>query len=90
MLRQLCALHWYEGHAGRWQDCLQCREQIDETEMYVHYGTNEYNFEILKDPPEFEPTRCTKCNAVNILADGGYSYGREGYRCGRCSPMFAD
>ncbi len=27
-----------------------------ETEMYVYYGTNEYNFEVLENPPEYEPT----------------------------------
>ena len=51
----LCGHHSTEGHEGRWQDCSKCREDI-ETEMYVYYGTNEYNFEKLPDPPAFEPT----------------------------------
>jgi hypothetical protein len=86
----LCAFHWNEGHDGHWQDCQECREEIDETEMYVYYGTNEYNFETLKNPPSFEPTKCGKCGAVIQLSEGGYSYSKEGYRCGRCTPMIAD
>lgn len=86
----LCAFHWNEGHDGRWQDCPKCLEGIDETEMYVYFATNEYNFETLQNPPAFEPTTCGKCGAVIKLADGGYSYSRAGYRCSRCAPMFAD
>jgi hypothetical protein len=51
----LCGFHHAEEHPGRWQDCPKCRDQI-ETEMYVYYGTNEYNFEVLQNPPEYEPT----------------------------------
>jgi hypothetical protein len=53
--------------------------------MYVYYGTNEYNFEVLPDPPEYEPTKCTACGKVIVLGEGGYSYGAKGYRCGRCT-----
>ncbi len=42
----LCSYHYHEGHAGRWQDCGECRESF-ETEIYVYYGSNEYNFEKL-------------------------------------------
>ena len=42
----LCGHYSAEGHAGRWQDCSKCREDF-ETEMYVYYGTNEYNFQML-------------------------------------------
>jgi hypothetical protein len=52
--------------------------------MYVYYGTNEYNFEKLADPPEFEPTRCHRCNRVIKLAAEEYSFGRDGYTCSRC------
>jgi hypothetical protein len=80
----LCGYHFNEQHPGRWQDCPKCREEID-TEMYVYYGTNEYNFEVLNDPPAFEPTCCTSCGRVIVLADGGYSYGSDGHRCDSCT-----
>lgn len=47
----LCGFHNAEGHPGNWKECPKCREQI-ETEMYVYYGTNEYNFETLPNPPK--------------------------------------
>jgi len=80
----LCGYHFAEQHAGHWKDCAECREAI-QTEMYVYYGTNEYNFEVLENPPDFEPTRCSKCGTVIPLADGGYVYSRDGYQCGRCA-----
>jgi hypothetical protein len=80
----LCSHHHIEGHEGRWQECARCRESI-ETEMYVWYGTNEYNFEKLKDPPAYEPTRCAECNRVIVLAEESYVYGKGGYRCARCA-----
>jgi len=80
----LCGFHHAEGHSGDWKNCQQCRESI-ETEMYVHYGTNEYNFEKLQDIPNYEPTRCSKCNAVIVLSEGGYSTQGDEYFCSRCT-----
>jgi hypothetical protein len=80
----LCGSHWHEGHEGRWQDCEACRDSF-ETEMYVYYGTNEYNFERLENPPTYEPTHCQKCNAIIRLAEDGYMLSSEGYICMRCS-----
>jgi hypothetical protein len=80
----LCGHHHNEGHRGRWQDCVRCRKQF-ETEMYVYYGTNEFNFEKLEHPPAYEPTKCDQCGAVIKLGDGGYSQGPEGYRCRKCT-----
>lgn len=54
-------------------------------EMYVYYGTNEYNFEKLENPPEYEPTKCSQCGAVIVLSEGGYSMKRGGYFCARCT-----
>lgn len=48
----LCSYHYTEGHPGSWQTCRKCREDII-PEMYVYYGTNEYNFEKLKNPPKY-------------------------------------
>lgn len=80
----LCGGHHAEGHAGRWQDCQECRD-LFETELYVYYGTNEYNFEKLTNPPKYEPTRCIKCKHVIRLGYDAYSYSSEGYLCEKCS-----
>jgi ribosomal protein L32 len=80
----LCGFHYNEGHAGDWQSCGECRDNI-ETEMYVYYGTNEYNFEKLENPPDYEPTRCSKCNAMIVLSEGGYSSTGDGYLCADCT-----
>ena len=82
----LCSFHYNEGHPGRWQDCPECRESF-ETEMYVWYGTNEYNFEILENPPEYEPTHCARCGKVIRLAEDGHvsSPGIDGYLCWDCA-----
>ena len=53
----LCGIHFGKDHEGAWQDCPKCRADYP-TEMYVHFGTNEYNFETLPDPPAYEPTHC--------------------------------
>lgn len=55
--------------------------------MYVWYGTNEYNFEKLKNPPPYEPTKCSTCGAVIVLSEGGYSVLGTEYRCGNCMAM---
>lgn len=80
----LCSYHFNEGHTGDWKDCKKCRKEF-ETEMYVYYGTNEYNFEVLPNPPAYEPTKCAECGKVIVLEDGGYSFGSGGYRCSRCT-----
>lgn len=79
----LCGHHFIEEHDGRWQDCPECRNAF-ETEMFVWYGTNEYNFEALADPPAYEPTRCYKCGQVIKLGEDGYSISSKGYSCERC------
>ncbi len=83
----LCGYHAAEEHRGHWINCPECRRDF-ETEMYVWYGTNEYNFEKLPNPPSYEPTRCSNCGAVIILGEDEYSvkpgkHGRE-YECSRC------
>ncbi|MBX9758541.1 MAG: hypothetical protein K2Y29_07155 [Beijerinckiaceae bacterium] len=79
----LCGGHASEGHDGRWQDCDKCRK-LFETEMYVYFGTNEYNFEVLENPPSYEPTHCKQCGKVIRLAIDGHSFSRGGYRCMEC------
>jgi hypothetical protein len=80
----LCAYHHAEGHSGDWKDCAECRESF-KTEMYVWYGTNEYNFEKLPNPPEFEPTKCSDCGKVIRLGEEGYSMQGDKCWCDRCS-----
>jgi hypothetical protein len=80
----LCAFHHNEGHAGDWRTCKKCRESFP-TEIYVGYGTNEYNFVKLENPPAYEPTRCDGCGVVIKLSEGGYSQGRDGIFCEKCT-----
>lgn len=80
----LCGGHFEEGHSGRWQNCAKCRE-ILEPEMYAYFGTNEYNFETLKNPPKYKPTRCRECGDVIVMAEGGYSYSGGAYYCYACT-----
>ncbi len=80
----LCSSHYNERHSGRWQDCKKCRASF-ETEMYVWYGTNEFNFEKLENPPAFEPTHCADCNRIIHLGTDGYMMAEGKYFCERCS-----
>lgn len=81
----LCGYHHTEKHSGDWKTCKKCRADFEhELEMYVWYGTNEYNFEKLPDPPAFKPTFCAKCGKRIILPDGGYSTIGDIYRCDDC------
>jgi hypothetical protein len=80
----LCSFHFNEGHPGEWQSCKKCRKSF-ETEIYVWYGTNEYNFEKLKSPPSYKPTKCVKCRKVINLGTDGFSYSKSGYTCMTCA-----
>jgi len=80
----LCGIHHGEGHKGAWQGCRACRKHPAELEMYVWYGTNEYNFEKLENPPAYEPTHCAGCGRVIRLGSDGYVIGPGGYRCEEC------
>lgn len=55
--------------------------------MYVYYGSNEYNFEKLKNPPKFKPTRCAKCKKIIRLGEDGYSMYMGNYYCTECSEI---
>jgi len=79
----LCGYHFSEDHEGDWKTCKKCREGF-EPEMVAYFGTNEYNFEKMPDPPSFEPTQCSKCGKVIVLPEGGYAHGVDGYRCSDC------
>ena len=79
----LCAYHHDNGHKGDWKTCPECRKMA-EPEMVAWYGTNEYNWEKMPDPPKFKPTKCSKCGKTIVLSEGGYSHGKEGYTCSDC------
>jgi hypothetical protein len=80
----VCGFHFNEGHTGDWKDCPKCRTSF-ETEMYAYYGTNEYNFEVLPNPPAYEPTKCADCGTVIVLGEGGYSRLGDDYSCNVCT-----
>jgi len=79
----LCGSHHAEEHEGRWQDCAACRKNFL-TELYVHFGTNEYNFEVLQNPPSFEPTKCARCQRVIQLSTEGFAIAGDDYLCEDC------
>jgi hypothetical protein len=81
----LCGYHYAEGHSGDWKTCPECRADFEKTEMYVYYGTNEYNFEKLENPPDYEPTKCAECGAIINLSEDGYSIKQGDYFCVRCN-----
>ena len=81
----LCGYHHMEGHEGGWKDCKKCLNDFKhELEMYVWYGTNEYNFEKLLNPPKFEPTYCAGCKKIISLSNGGYGTFGGKYVCDKC------
>jgi len=80
----LCSFHHNERHTGQWKDCKKCRESF-ETEIYVWYGTNEFNFVKLENPPKFEPTHCAGCDKVINLGTDGYSQCGRDYQCDACT-----
>jgi hypothetical protein len=84
----LCGYHYNEGHSGDWRSCAKCRKDFEhELEMYVYYGTNEYNFEKLENPPKYKPTHCSRCGAVIVLSEGGYSTQGGKHFCGECTDI---
>jgi hypothetical protein len=80
----LCGFHHAEGHSGGWQDCSKCRKAF-ETEIYAYYGTNDYNFTKLENPPSYQPTKCSSCGTVIRLGEDGYSVQGRRYFCDKCS-----
>ncbi len=82
----LCSYHHTEKHAGNWKDCAECRQSF-QTEIYVWYGTNEYNFEKLENPPSYEPTKCSRCGIIINLGTDGYSTLGDQYWCEECGDI---
>ena len=80
----LCGYHHTEDHPGDWKDCPKCRNSF-ETEIYVYYGTNEFNFKKLENPPAYLPTKCVRCGVVISLGYDSYSTKGNGYFCEECT-----
>ena len=80
----LCGSHHAEDHPGHWKDCPECRRGLV-TEMYVWYGTNEYNFEKLDNPPAYKPTRCAICGRIVKLGTDNFTQSGDDYWCDSCS-----
>jgi len=75
----LCAYHHHEGHKGMWQDCKKCKKSLDLPE-YVEMGTNEHNFEVLKNPEKFSIS-CINCGfTADTVAAFAYQTSK-GYYC---------
>jgi len=80
----LCGYHHTEDHPGPWKECRACRDSF-ETEMVVWYGTNEYNFEKLVNPPKYEPTYCSVCGSVIVLSEDCFTMRGDEYWCEICA-----
>lgn len=79
----LCGYHHAEGHVGDWKTCKECRTSF-EAEMVVWFGTNEYNFEKLPDPPPYKPKKCSGCGVVIKLGTDAHTQSGDEYWCGEC------
>ena len=85
----LCSSHHAERHEGKWLDCKKCRGDFG-PEMVVYYGTNEYNFEKLQNPPKFKPTRCSICQSIIKLATDNYTVLGDQHWCSKCQLIYTE
>lgn len=79
----LCAYHFLQKHEGLWYECDECKNNM-ETELYVWYGTNEFNFEKLQKIPDFKPKYCKNCYRIIKLGKEPYSVSKNDYVCFHC------
>ena len=86
----ICGKHHTNQHDGDWKECDACREDVIKLELYVYYATNEYNFEVLEDPPDYDPTHCHECGDVINLGEDGFTIAFDeeeearNYICNEC------
>jgi hypothetical protein len=73
----LCSYHHHEKHEGDWKTCKECLQSF-ETEIYVHYGTNEYNFEKLENPPNINQKNALNAAVSYHWLKTGIRYTRTG------------
>ncbi|KZV74415.1 hypothetical protein PENSPDRAFT_749359 [Peniophora sp. CONT] len=75
----LCMFHKNEGHKGSdWKTCPKCFLEIGDTENSVWFGTNQFNFETLPNPPAFRPKFCDTCHKPVKQNTENYSPNRIG------------
>ena len=75
----VCAFHFHEQHTGKWQNCKRCKDELDKID-YTDFGTNEFNFEVLKNPEKYT-IKCVKCGFTsNSTRDFAYKTSK-GYVC---------
>ena len=77
----LCAYHHHEEHTGHWQDCKKCKESFD-LPNYTESGTNEHNFEVLKNIEAFTLS-CANCNFTANSVDKFAYQTSNGYYCAK-------
>ncbi len=77
----LCAYHHHENHKGQWQNCKKCKDSFH-LPNYVDMGTNEYNFETLKNP-EKVTIPCANCNFIGHSVDEFVYQTSKGYFCAK-------
>jgi hypothetical protein len=75
----ICARHYHQCHFGPWQDCKECKKDSDSAE-YIYFGTNEYNFEALKNP-EKVIINCANCDFTADTIDAFSFQTSQGYYC---------
>lgn len=82
----LCGHHHAEEHKGHWKNCKKCKDDFkNQMELYVDFGTNEYNYETLDKIPEVKPTYCSKCNRKINLTQDVYAMQGGKYICEFCT-----
>lgn len=79
----ICGYHYNNSHSGHWQVCDKCQKSL-ETEIYVWYGTNQFNFEKLKIIPAYTSKKCIKCQRIIHLAVEPYTVLEGKYTCFHC------
>jgi hypothetical protein len=77
----LCATHHREDHPGTWQKCQKCKDEYP-IENYVDFGTSDFNFEKLKNPPKVT-IKCANCRFKSNTAQDFAYQTSKGWYCGR-------
>jgi hypothetical protein len=77
----LCASHHREGHQGKWPSCQRCKDEYP-VENYADFGTNDFNFEKLPNPPEISIT-CVHCGFKSGTVQDFACQTSRGWFCGK-------
>lgn len=75
----LCSYHYHENHPGNWQNCEKCKDAF-EIENHADFGTNDFNFEKLTNPPEIL-IKCANCNFQSNSAQDFAFQTSKGWYC---------